>query len=663
MRVTLFTTRSYAARSAHADRDRPLMGRGIASMALLLFCLYASTVRAEEEPEIAVGVSASEIFLGETVDYQVEIRNVKNPSAPDMSAIKQKFDVTPNGDRSRNQSSTFIINGRVSEQSSFSHIFQYRLTPKSTGTLLIPPAKATINGETITSETVPLRVVEVEPQDVVVVEIEPSQTTVYPTQPFTIKLRLFVKPLARETDRDPLSPLRRQPPHLQINWVDPIAGLTTEDKGHWLQPLLSDDSVGFTINDLTSRSNSIFDGMRAAVFNLMKGRETRDDLNGKPVRYFAYELSRTFTPEKTGSYTFGPAIVKGTFAAGFERGEYTAKKLVASSTATTVEVRDVPTPRPATYCGGIGDYRIVGSASPSKLRVGDPLTITLDFERGADSGSLQLVSAPDLSANEQLSADFELIDKNPTGRIDGSTKRFAYALRPKRPGVSIPAITVSTFNPQTEQFDQVQTKPILLEVSEASQITSGDLIGGRSSSSPTTTIKSRTEGIFQNITDPAELHDDRIDLLSWTEISVGVWIAAGLIMGLVTLYRHKSSDPVWMRRQQARKIAYRRLSEARSANSQGQPKEALRLVRSSLIGLIADLQNRIAEGLTTTDVDGLLKKYSLGDADRTTTLNLLESIESGEYGAGQSIDPATAIETAASLIPKIATRLERGPKA
>ena len=663
MRVTLFPIRSIRCKPVHARWFPPLVGHGLVCLVLLMSSFCSRPALADEEPEIAVGVSASEIFIGETVDYQVEIRNVKNPSAPDMSAIKQKFEVTPNGDQSRNQSSTFIINGRVSERNSFSHIFQFRLTPKSTGTLMIPPAKATINGETLTSDTVSLRVIEVETQDVVIVEIEPSQTTVYPTQPFTIVLRLFVKPLAREADRDPLAPLRRQPPHLQINWVDPIAGLATEDKARWLQPLLADDSIGFTLNDLTSRSNSIFDGMRAAVFNLAKGRETREDLDGRSIRYFAYELSRTFTPEKTGTYTFGPAIVKGTFAAGFERNEYTAKRLVAGSSAATVEVRDVPTPRPLTYCGGIGDYKTVASASPTRLRVGDPLTVTLDFERGADSGSLQLVSAPDLSANEQLAADFDLIDKSPTGRIDGSIKRFAYALRPKRPGVSIPAMTISTFNPQTERFDQIHTKEIALEVTEASQITSGDLIGGRTSPSPTNTIKSRTEGIFQNIIDPAELHDDRIDLLMSVEISIGVWVVAGLIIAFVAIHRHKSSNTVWMRRQQARKIAHRRLAEARSADSQDQPKEALRLVRSSLIGLIADLQNRIAEGLTTTDVDAVLKQFSLGDSDRTTIVNLLESIESGEYGAGQSIDPASAIETASNLIPKIATRLERGPKA
>ena len=41
-------------------------------------------------------------------------------------------------------------------------------------------------------------------------------------------------------------------------------------------------------------------------------------------------------------------------------------------------------------------------------------------------------------------------------------KRFEYALRPKRAGVGIPALAVSVFNPDTEEFSEIATKPIAL---------------------------------------------------------------------------------------------------------------------------------------------------------------------------------------------------------
>ena len=105
-------------------------------LAFLLLAAHASA--ADDDPEIAVEASASEIFIGESVDYVVEIRNVKNPAAPDLSALRQDFDVVANGDESHNRSSTFIINGRVTQQNSFGHAYRFRLTPRRTGKLVIP---------------------------------------------------------------------------------------------------------------------------------------------------------------------------------------------------------------------------------------------------------------------------------------------------------------------------------------------------------------------------------------------------------------------------------------------------------------------------------------------------------------------------------------------
>jgi len=200
---------------------------------------------------------------------------------------------------------------------------------------------------------------------------------IYPTQPFEVTLRVLVRPLPDDPDRDPLVPLRRRPPHLEANWVDLPPGLTGDDKARWLEKLLAENGSGFTLNDVATRSGSFFDGPRLAVFSLYQRRESRKGLDGRPVNYFIYELKRKMTAEKAGTYPFGPAIVKGSFVAGMEGSSYTGRRLVAVVRLVPVEVREVPLPRPATFCGGIGDYRLAASANPTALRVGDPLTFTL----------------------------------------------------------------------------------------------------------------------------------------------------------------------------------------------------------------------------------------------------------------------------------------------
>ena len=246
---------------------------------------------------------------------------------------------------------------------------------------------------------------------------------------------------------------------------------------------------------------------------------------------------------------------------GKEGSSYTGRRLVAVAPVVPVEVREVPAPRPATFCGGIGNYRLAASASPTALRVGDPLTLTLAIERGHGSGSLDLISAPDLAAIPRLAADFEILDKNPTGRKERETKQFEYGLRPKRAGIGIPSLAVTVFNPDTEKFSEITTEPIALGRDGRHSLGAGDIVGSVSGSA-TKEIKSREQGIFQNITDPSELGDERVNVIALGASTVGLWLGVGCLMAVVSTHRRKSGDVVWQRKRYAKRAAERKLAEA-----------------------------------------------------------------------------------------------------
>ena len=631
-------------------------------VALAIFSwICTATAYGFQDIAIKVAASTDDVFIGEGIDYVVEIQNAQNPAAPDMTAIKEWFDVVETGNQSRNQSQMTIINGRVTQSSTLSHVYQFRLTPKSAGELTIPSVRAKIDGQELKGNELQLRVRPVEKQDAVLVEIKSEQSKVYPTQPFTVTLRILVRPLpGNASGTDPLRPLKRNPPHIDINWVEVPAGLSSDDKSQWLQSMLvqARDGGGFALNELTARTGSLFGGERPALFDLSKGREVQLGFDGQPIDYFKYELTRAFTAEKTGTYAFGPATVKGVFVDGESVDELKGKKIIAIAPALSLEVIDVPTPRPASFCGGIGEYPWRSSASPTKLRIGDPLTLTLEVERGPFCGSLDLISAPDLTAIPKFDDDFDLIDKNPTGRVEGATKKFTYAMRPKRANVSIPGVSIASFDPRTEKFSEFLTKPIPLDVSEATRITAGDLVGTTSVTN-SKEIKTRSEGIFQNITDPSQLRDERVDLGLWGKLTAGIWFTTGSLIAFVTLYRRKSSDTLWQRRQQARRTAIRKIADAREAFQRGDSKEAMRNVRASILGLVADTRGHVVEGLTTSEVDQVLSETAVTTDDRKAISKLLESIEAAEY-AGNAPDPSTAITTAASLVARIAPVLERG---
>lgn len=624
---------------------------------LLSAIVTASASADEQKPEIRVGISAEEIFIGETIDFHVEIRNSQNPSAPDMAPLQEQFRVTAIGDHSRNQSTTLIVNGRVSEETVLSHVYLYRLTPKVAGDLTIHSVKATIDGQELSSRPLSLRVLDAEVQDLVIAEMKVDRQTIYPTQPFTVSLKILIRPLP-ESDGDPLLPLRRQPPQLQINWVDVPTGLTAGSTSEWLQPLMSQSDAGFRINEISASSGSFFGGSRPAVFELSQARDTRNGLDGKPINYFSFELVRQFTPEKTGRYEFGPALVKGTFVEGLKGQEYQGRKLVAIASAVSVEVREVPSPRPETFTGGIGEYLVAASANPVRLRVGDPLTLILEFARGGQAGSLELISAPDLSRIPEIVENFEIIDKAPTGRVTGNIKKFSYGLRPKRAGVSLPALNLTNFDPTTETFTEVSTEPIALEVAEASSLSTDELVGSISPSGDKE-IRRSESGIFQNITDPAELRDDHVELRDWLPFVGGVWGLSLCSVAGVILHRRRSRDSVGQRRSQARKMAQSRLAIVSQFEKDGKPREALRQIRAALVGLVADTQNLVAEGLTAADVRRILQEVGVSEVDLKAANHLLETIEGAEYGGGDSVNVMSSLEMAVRLVDSVSPLLQR----
>ena len=111
-------------------------------------------------------------------------------------------------------------------------------------------------------------------------------------------------------------------------------------------------------------------------------------------------------------------------------------------------------------------------------------------------------------------------------------------------------------------------------------------------------------------------------------------VRRGCLIAVVSVHRRKSGDVIWQRKRHARRVAERKLVEARKALSAGQSMDALRAVRSAVVGLIADMRNIVAEGLTASEADAALALTAVPAAQRATALRLLEAIESAEYGSG-----------------------------
>jgi hypothetical protein len=606
-----------------------------------------------DKPKIVASVTSDSIFIGESVDLQIEVQNVEEPKSPDLSALKEEFDVQSVGDQSRNQSSTYIINGRVSQQNTFSHIYLFKLTPKRAGKLSIPAIAMTVDSRQLISNSIEIDVQDAAIQDVVLMEIVPSRRKLYPSQSFAITLKVLVRPLPY-SNSDPLQALRKKPPQLTVGWIDSIDGLQAEDKSDWLRPLLSKNGVGFAMNDYSTQSGSLFDSPRKALFDLKGGREKRKDLAGEEVEYFVYELTRNFTAERTGTYAFGPASVKGTFVTGSDGTEYEGKRIVTLSTVVDVVVEDVPSNRPESFTGGIGSFRVKTTASPNTLRVGDPMTLAIEFERTKGAGLLEQIAAPKLSANVSFAEDFDIIDTSPTGRMEGTTKTFSFGLRPKRAGVSIPSLIFSSFDPETETFVEIASAPIALNVKEASAMSSSEVVGLVPKAS-NTALKQNDQGIYGNMTDRSALVNESPRLGLAIGIVASSWGMAGFGLGLMAIRRRQGLVTQLRRGQRAKSTA---LQSLRNARANKDIKETVRSVRSALLGLVADVQGRNPDGMTFANLSEAMEQSGAANETQENVKRFIQRMDSFEYGGSSSMQSKEWIDEAEKIVIQIAPLLQ-----
>lgn len=606
-----------------------------------------------QDGAIRTGLEPDEVFIGESAEYVVSFENLATKDLPDLKHLEPDFKV--DFVNTSSEQSMSVFNGSVTKVLRVNH--RYRLTPKRAGTLKITGPTVSIGGRNYKGADQVLVVAAPEQQDLVFAEVKTSAARVYPTQEFDVTLRILLRPLPDAPNRDPLTPLQnQQPPAIQINWAEPVPdGLQpTQDLSTWLNNYQSHNQYGFSINNLAYGNGGFFGGRQLFLCNLLVGTEMHATQDGKNLEYHVYELRRTFRAEKNGSYSFGPASVKGVFVDGVKQRQYTGRKLVVTTNEAVVEVRDVPATRPPTYSGAIGLFSMNASAAPESLRVGDPLTLSLTFERQKGAGSLERLGAPDLSLNEKLAADFDIVDKNPTGETSGNTKKFSYSLRPKRAGVSIPEITASLFDPISEKFTDVKTAPVALKVSEASALNASEIVG---SLAPRTgqDLRSADQGVFQNIAAVSELQNQRVQPLMAILLASGAWL--GALLGCVIIARRRSfaGDIAWQRRDAARRNAERELNAARGAA----PADAARHVRGAILGLIADLRNKPAAGLTAADATQELNAASVPAELSKRTVSLLETLEALEYAPQSASDFAAHVQTAAALLPELHRALEK----
>lgn len=304
------------------------------------------------------------------------------------------------------------------------------------------------------------------------VEVAGKEKEIYVGEPLELTLRVWVRPY-RDTQR---------------------------------QITLSDNDMWRSISD-QSNWGAFTDSLQQMAENRERprGRQVlRADSDGNEREYLLYEIEATVYPTKPGRIDAGDVRVVlnyptalgrsrglpsmfddddfpfggSSFFQGFGSGlaVTSVRPIVGEATVEPINVKPIPQQgRPSDYQGAVGEYSIATEATPTKVKVGDPITLHIGI--GGD-GPMDLVRAPPLASQKDLIADFKVPGESLAGFSEGRRKIFTTTIRPRHEGVTqIPPITLSYFDPKSQQFVTVRSDLIAIEVEKAEVLALDAILG------------------------------------------------------------------------------------------------------------------------------------------------------------------------------------------
>ena len=422
---------------------------------LLTFTLLVAVlvqVRADELSFTADAPNA--VVMGETfrLSYTINTHKAKNFRVGDIT----DFDILM-GPSQSSSSSTSIINGV--RTSSRTLTFTCILRPKKEGTYKIPAATINVDGKQMTSEELTVKV------------LPPDQRGSAAQQSGS-----------QSSGRGAATSSQNG----SISDDDLFIVATVNKKKVYEQEAILLTYKIYTTVNLTNVSGKMPDlkGFHTQEVEMPKGnREFQlEHYKGRNYRTIVWSQYVLF-PQQSGQLEIPSITFEGTvaqrvqnydpFEAFFNGGSsYVNVQKPIRTPKLTIDVSPLPTGKPASYSGGVGDFTISSSISTTELKENEAVTLKLII---SGTGNMKLIKTPEVN----FPADFEVYDPKidnkftlKTGGQSGN-KVIEYLAIPRFGGTySIPPVEFSYFDVKSGTYKTLTTPEYTLNVAKGSGSTS-----------------------------------------------------------------------------------------------------------------------------------------------------------------------------------------------
>lgn len=547
---------------------------------------------------ITAEVDRNTVLQGEQVTLTITIGGgFLDAPVPDLSEMTD-FNIIGKSEATQ----ITMINGRLSSQKSYI----YRLMPRSSGSLTIPAIRVEIDGQNY--ETMPIEV-----------EVLTSGTVQPPNAerpPMFRPDRMQGQNFFVEAEVDNTSPYLGQ----QIVYTFRLFQATNFFGQPDYRPPAFTDFWSQTILS-QPRYNTILDGQD----------------------YIVTEIRTALFPASLGPTTIDPSklIVPGGL---FD------PDIILETEPITVDVRSLPGGAPAEFRGAVGEFEITAEFAATEATVNEPVTFVLKI---IGAGNVEILREPALPQlpnwryfESQSSTTIET-----RGDVVYGTRRFERLMVPGQPGEYVfPPVTFSFYNPEAGEYRVVNSEPVSISVKPGDSEASGSVM----TSSPDRQQVEIIAGDIRHIKAVPPALNTKNSSLAENPFYWGLWALPVALVGGAWLWQSRRqrllSDYAYMRRQRARRIAFKVLDEARHANGDGYA-----LAHRALLGYLSDRLNRPTAGLTTDRLLGILGESGLEPELVEQVRIVLDQIETSRFAPVG----APAAQSVVSEVKKLIDDLEK----
>ncbi len=424
-----------------------------------LFFILLFSIDCFAEYKFTATVNNNTVTLGDQfqVTFTLNSTGGKNFQPPSFKG----FTVLAGPSRSM---STQIINGQITSTMSFIYI----LLADAEGTFTIEPAKITVEGTTLVSNSITIKVIkgDEKQQQQSQSSGQGGEKTLSQQADEIIRNNLFIRLFVDKTQvylGETIVATYKIYVHPELNIVNINVPKMPNFNGFWTQDFGIKD-LKFTTEVINGVPYRVADLKQVVLIPQQKGTLTIDPME---IEFVVRLLVRQQQQKKRYRDPFDMLFDDPFFNDPFFSTRYKDFPFTVRSKPVSIKVLPLPSPEPAEFRGGVGSMQMKAWLDKSNLKTGEIATVKVQI---SGKGNLKLLSPFQLNLPADIdSYEPKVIDNTnvtPSG-VSGNVT-FEYYLVPKNPGqFKIEPIKFAYFDLDKKQYQSLTSEPFLLNVEKS----------------------------------------------------------------------------------------------------------------------------------------------------------------------------------------------------